>query len=732
MRYWLVVLAASLVACGGGNSSNPDAQPVVEDTTPPVITLIGDNPQIIEAGEDYTELGATATDNIDGNLAASIVIDASTVETTVPGDYTVSYNVTDAAGNAAITVTRTVTVRDTTPPVITLLGDNPQVIITGNPYMELGATAADSLDGDLTASIVIDANAVDIEVVGNYSVSYNVSDAAGNAAATETRTVRVQAPPLPAAPTVSIEGDIKKLAFSWNAVAGVENYRLLENADGHSGFTQVGDDIPADTLTATLDIAVHLFDWVGAQYIVEACNLSGCNSSSVISATDVMLDAIGYFKASNTDSGDEFGGVWNWDEFGWYGGVSLSFDGRTLAIGAPHEQSAATGIGGDELDNSVDYAGAVYVFRRSDLGWFQQAYIKGEGTAFEWFGNAVALSGDGDTLAVGSPEKGFHVYQFANRQWTEQSINITNSRCNDVGVSIAISQDGSVIVAGNPLDANYRLGVGGMIEPIPPPLYEESPYSGAVCVFIREGSEWWDDVYIKPSDTHDGMMFGSTATVNTDGTTIVIGAPYNPGAAYVFRSIGGTWFEEARLRGSNTEDQDLFGAALSTSGDGNSFVASAMRYSSDLGGGDNSGASYIFSFDGEEWVERSLIRPPNLDPQDYFGTSVSLDSSGTILAVGARSEDSSAIAIGGDALDNSSTSSGAVYVFVYRAGEWMHQSYVKASNTEALDHFGRATSLSGDGKTLAVAASGEDSQATGVNGVQLDNNAPDSGAVYLY
>jgi len=80
-------------------------------------------------------------------MSASIVIDASSVDTTVPGDYTVTYDVSDSSGNAATTVTRTVTVQDTTPPVITLVGDDPQVIIAGDPYTELGAAAGNPPSG---------------------------------------------------------------------------------------------------------------------------------------------------------------------------------------------------------------------------------------------------------------------------------------------------------------------------------------------------------------------------------------------------------------------------------------------------------------------------------------------------------------------------------------------------------------------------------------------------------
>ena len=76
--------------------------------TSPVITLEGANPQSIELGTDYSELGATATDNIDGDITNNIVIDASNVDVDTVGDYTVTYNVSDAAGNPADEVTRTV------------------------------------------------------------------------------------------------------------------------------------------------------------------------------------------------------------------------------------------------------------------------------------------------------------------------------------------------------------------------------------------------------------------------------------------------------------------------------------------------------------------------------------------------------------------------------------------------------------------------------------------------
>jgi hypothetical protein len=177
------------------------------DTTIPVITLTGSNPQSIELGIAYSESGATATDNIDGNITANISIDATAVNVNTVGNYTVTYNVSDNAGNAATEVTRTVTITpDATLPEITLTGANPQSIEIGTAYSELGATATDNVDGDITANIGIDANAVDVNTVGDYLVVYNVSDAAGNAAVEVIRTVNVVDTSDPVPPVIILLG----------------------------------------------------------------------------------------------------------------------------------------------------------------------------------------------------------------------------------------------------------------------------------------------------------------------------------------------------------------------------------------------------------------------------------------------------------------------------------------------------------------------------------------------
>ena len=166
----------------------------VVDTAVPVITLTGEAIVTIEVGTTYADGGATATDNYDDDttLTASIVTDVSTVDTQTVGSYTVSYNVSDVATNAAIEVTRTVNVVDTTVPVITLTGEAIVTIEVGTAYADGGATATDNYDDDTAlSSNIITVNNVDTDVVASYTVTYNVSDASGNSATEVTRTVNV-------------------------------------------------------------------------------------------------------------------------------------------------------------------------------------------------------------------------------------------------------------------------------------------------------------------------------------------------------------------------------------------------------------------------------------------------------------------------------------------------------------------------------------------------------------
>ena len=180
----------------------------VVDTTVPVITLTGLEIVTIEVGSTYTDAGAAATDNYDDDTAlSSNIITVTTVDTDIVASYTLTYNVSDVAGNAATEVTRTVNVVDTTVPVITLNGDPTVTVEVGASYTDAGAAATDNYDDDTAlSSNIITVNTVDTDIVASYTLTYNVSDASGNAAIEVTRTVIVEDSSLS-----SIDGDNETL-----------------------------------------------------------------------------------------------------------------------------------------------------------------------------------------------------------------------------------------------------------------------------------------------------------------------------------------------------------------------------------------------------------------------------------------------------------------------------------------------------------------------------------------
>ena len=159
--------------------------------TPPVITRLGLNALTVQCGTPYTDAGATASDDVDGDISGAIVA-VNPVNPAVSGLYTVTYNVSDAAGNPALEVTRAVTVEtDTVKPVISRNGPAAVTVECHTAYNDQGATASDNCAGDITALIVTGGN-VNPNVPGVYTVTYDVGDGNGNSADQVTRSVTVQ------------------------------------------------------------------------------------------------------------------------------------------------------------------------------------------------------------------------------------------------------------------------------------------------------------------------------------------------------------------------------------------------------------------------------------------------------------------------------------------------------------------------------------------------------------
>ncbi|HSF70633.1 MAG TPA: hypothetical protein VLA47_09625 [Nitrospira sp.] len=479
-----------------------------------------------------------------------------------------------------------------------------------------------------------------------------------------------------------------------------------------------------------------------------------------------------YVKASNAERSDLFG-------------TEVALSGNTLAVGAWHESSCATGTNGDQNNNGCEFSGAVYVFvRNGEGGWTQQAYIKSSNTVFQHkFGIALALSGD--TLAVGAPDDrtcatgvngnqqltgcnssgAVYIFTRTGSVWSQQAYLKPSHTDPNVlggffGSSVALS--GNTLAVGAEREASCTSGING------DQTNTGCPNAGAAYIFTRSSNVWSQEAYIKAPNTNAEDNFGYSVAVFSD--TVAVGANQESscasgvngdsgnngcpatGAVYLFRRAAEGWASDAYLKASNTESLDGFGSALAMSGD--TLAVAAMTEGSctrQINGDQQNndctnhtnpgavyfgGAVYVFTRQASGWVQQAYVKPSNMDPGDTFGAGLAL--SGDILAVGASTEASCATGVNDDQSNNdcgnapvtgSSIGAGAVYVFTRNAGAWTQQAYVKASNT-GLDNFGGSVAL-GE-QTLAVGAGTEASCARGINGDQEDNGCLGAGAIYVY
>jgi hypothetical protein len=550
----------------------------------------------------------------------------------------------------------------------------------------------------------------------------------------------------------------KIFRFTWDAVPGATEYHLHEKPDAASEYEPIASFGPDDP--NEYEIEVFLPARIGASYILEYCDADGCEDSAPVQVSGTLAEAIGYVKASNTGANDQFG----------YS-IALSADGGTLAVGAPFEDSDATGVG-----NVLNNGGAVYVYTRTAPGsWEFQTMLKAtDAGAGDQFGYSIALSADGNVLATGAPFEdsdatavgegladsgAVYVYTRTAQAWTEQQkLKASNADSDDwFGWSLALSADGT------------RLAVGAMREDGngADELDDSVGNSGAVYVFQHDqGNGWSQQAYVKASTPGSNDEFGRAVALSADGSTLAVGAPQesgsafgvggahddaapNSGAVYVYRFNGGAWGAPVYVKATNTDSADWFGYSLALSADGSMLAVGAWAEDSAAQGingnqtnndAPGSGAVYVYVRDSlGQWSFDAYLKASNPqgsvdgnpDLGDVFGYAVALADDGNILAVGAYSEDSNATGIGGNQLNDGASNSGAVYVFRRTNGEWIQQAYVKAPNTGAGDVFGDNLALSGDGSVLAVGAPLEDGGSTGVGG-PMNNAVTDSGAVYLY
>jgi uncharacterized protein (TIGR03437 family) len=512
--------------------------------------------------------------------------------------------------------------------------------------------------------------------------------------------------------------------------------------------------IHGETIVVGADLESSATTGVNGNQLSNSSYSSG--AAYVFTRTGFTWSQQAYLKASNTGEGDQFG-------------CAVAIHGETIVVGAFAESSAATGVNGDQANNTSFGSGAAYVFVRAGASWSQQAYLKASNTGTsDFFGRAVAISGN--TVVVGArfessaatgvngdgsdnslPEAGAaYVFVRSGLNWSQQAYLKASQTARGNGFGSAVAIDGETLVVGSVFESSRARGVNG----------DQTDLgflsSGAAYVFVRlAGGPWVQQAYLKASNTSEYSFFGRSVSIS--GETVLVGADGEPsatrgvnndtgnqsarnaGAGYIFVRSGSTWNPPVYLKASNTEEfygPDYFGQAVAISGEtvvvgawGEDSTATGVNENQSSTGAQNSGAAYVFIRNGTTWTQQAYLKASNTNADDSFGRSVAI--SGETIVIGAPDEDSGSTGVNGNGNSNSLLESGAAYVFIRNGTTWSEQAYLKASNTGPGDRFGWSVGVSGN--TIVVGAWADDSSATGVNGNQADDPLiSDAGAAYVF
>ncbi len=248
----LATLAVSslLSGCGGGggdSDSTPAAKPPIEnkkDETPPVITLVGSKSITVYLNDKFQDPGFTATDNVDGDISNRVQVSGKPDTDTV-GTYTITYTVTDKAGNKAV-VSREVKVeskaipapdvendKDTEKPQITLKGGEEIIVYLNDEFQDQGFTATDNVDGDISNRVQVSYDKpIDTDTVGTYTITYKVTDKAGNkATASRKVTVKSKAVADTEKPQITLKGG-EEITVYLNDEFQDPGFTATDNVDG--------------------------------------------------------------------------------------------------------------------------------------------------------------------------------------------------------------------------------------------------------------------------------------------------------------------------------------------------------------------------------------------------------------------------------------------------------------------------------------------------------------------
>ena len=307
-----------------------------------------------------------------------------------------------------------------------------------------------------------------------------------------------------------------------------------------------------------------------------------------------------------------------------------------------------------------------------------------DGVPSSYSGSAVSLSDDGTVLAIGAYQDDdsgndaghTRIYAWNGTAWVQRGNDIDADKAEDhSGHSVSLSSDGSVVAIG----ANQADGNG-----------EDS---GLTRIYAWNGTAWVQ----RGSDIDGeaaGDLSGVSVSLSSDGNTIAIGARSNDngngansGHTRIYDWNGTAWVQ----RGTDIDGEainDGSGRYVSLSSDGDIVAIGA------IGNNGTSGHTRIYAWNGTAWVQRGN----DIDAEaaaDWSGVSVSLSNDGTIAAIGASLNDGN-----GD-------SSGHTRIYAWNGTAWVQRGN-DIDGEAAGDTSGSSVSLSGDGKTVAIGATGND------------------------
>jgi hypothetical protein len=389
--------------------------------------------------------------------------------------------------------------------------------------------------------------------------------------------------------------------------------------------------------------------------------------------------------------------------------VAVSDDGSVIVAGSPYDSS----IPDPNHQFAGSGSGAAYVYVRPATGWdgvkkATAVLTASNAQSMERVGFAVAISGDGRTVAAASPfrvgsgvskpQGVIYVFERPLSGWTSTTektmlLATSSNSSAEVGASVAVNRDGSVIAAGAP--GRYAMENG------------QNTKEGAVYVFDRPSNGWpittTQSSILTAKDGAVGDRVGTSVAMSRDGGTIVAGAPSKhftdrpedsgPGAAYLFSRPAGGWnaldISSTRLDPSDPLASDYFGLACTISGDGRTVVIGSRALAPNTAG--RAGASYLYVQPAGGWpaeaTQTAYLQPTDSSPQDDFGHALASSGDGRTILISAPRRN-------------------AAYVFSLNGDTWPsmvgEELKISTPDNQSDEQFGLAVALDLNGATIAI------------------------------